>query len=49
MGLANRPNDISLWSSNHSQSKLESAVGGNLPQSYVNLTIVSTHCTHYSP
>ena len=39
MGLVNRPNDISLSRVNQSQAKFKSAVGGNLLQSWVNLTI----------
>ena len=39
-GLVSRPNDIPLLGANQSQAKLKSAVGGNLLQSWVNLTIV---------
>ena len=39
LGLVNRPNDISLSRTNQSQAKFKSAVGGNLLQSWVNLTI----------
>ena len=42
MGLVNRPNDISLSRANPSQAKFKGAVGGNLLQSWVNLTIVAT-------
>ena len=35
------PNDISLSRANQSQVKFKSAVGGNLLQSWVNLTITS--------
>ena len=40
-GLVNRPNDISLSRANQSQAKFKSAVGGNLLQSWVNLTIIT--------
>ena len=40
LGLVNCPNDISLLKANQSQAKFESAVGGNLLQNWVNLTIV---------
>ena len=40
LGLVNRPNDIYLSRANQSQAKFKSAVGGNLLQSWVNLTIV---------
>ena len=40
LGLVNRPNDISLSKANQSQAKFKSAVGGNLLQSWVNLTVV---------
>ena len=40
LGLVNRPNDISLSRANQSQAKFKSAVGGNLLQSWVNLTMV---------
>ena len=39
LGPVNRPNDISLLRANQSQAKFKSAVGGNLLQSWVNLTI----------
>ena len=44
--IVNRSNDISLSRANQSQAKFKSAVGGNLLQSWVNLTIVGTsdHC-----
>ena len=42
MGLVNRPKDISLSRATQSQAKFKSAVGGNLLQSWVNLTIVLT-------
>ena len=38
--LVNRSNDISLSRADQSQAKFKSAVGGNLPQNWVNLTIV---------
>ena len=40
--LVNRPNDISLSRADQSQAKFKSAVGGNLLQSWENLTIVTT-------
>ena len=40
LGLVKRPNDISLSGANQSQAKFKSAVGGNLLQSWVNLTII---------
>ena len=40
LGLVNSPNDLSLSIANQSQAKFKSAVGGNLLQSWVNLTIV---------
>ena len=40
LGLVNRPDDISLSRANQSQVKCKSAVGRNLLQSWVNLTIV---------
>ena len=40
--LDNRPNDISLSRANQSQAKFKSAVGRNLLQSWVNLTIVTS-------
>ena len=40
LGLVNHPNDISLSRTNQSQAKFKSAVGRNLLQSWVNLTIV---------
>ena len=40
LGLVKRPNDISLLRANQSQAKFKSAVGGNLLQSWVNLTVV---------
>ena len=40
LGLVNRPNNISLSRANQSQAKFKSVVGGNLLQSWVNLTIV---------
>ena len=40
LGLVNHPNDISLLRANQSQAKFKIAVGGNLLQSWVNLTIV---------
>ena len=43
VGLVNCLNDISLSSANQSQAKFKSAVGGNLLQSWVNLTIASLH------
>ena len=39
LGLVNLPNDISLSRANQSQAKFKKAVGGNLLQSWVNLTI----------
>ena len=39
LGLVNRPNDIALSRANQSQAKSKSAVGGNLLQSWVNLTM----------
>ena len=39
LGLVNRPNGISLSRANQSQAKFKSSVGGNLLQSWVNLTI----------
>ena len=39
LGIVNRPNDISLSRANQSQENFKSAVGGNLLQSWVNLTI----------
>ena len=41
LGLVNLPNDAPLSNVNQSQAKFESAVGGNLLQSWVNLTIVN--------
>ena len=41
LGLVNRPNDISLSRANQSQAKFKSVAGGNLLQSWVNLTIGS--------
>ena len=38
--LVNRPSDISLPKANQSQAKFKSAVEGNLPQSWVTLTII---------
>ena len=38
--LVNHPNGISLSRANQSQAKFKSAVGRNLLQSWVNLTIV---------
>ena len=40
LGLVNRPSDISLSRANQSQAKFKSGVGGNLLQSWVNMTIV---------
>ena len=40
LGLVNRPNNVSLSRANQSQARFKSAVGGNLLQSWVNLTIV---------
>ena len=40
LGLVNRPNDISLSRANQPQAKFKNAVGKNLLQSWVNLTIV---------
>ena len=40
LGLVNCPNDTSLSKANQSQEKFKSAVGRNLLQSWVNLTIV---------
>ena len=48
LGLVNRPNDISLSNANQSQAKFKSAVGGNLLQSWVNLTIVKIWMVNYS-
>ena len=42
LGLVNRPKDISLSSANQSQAKFKGAVGGNLLQSWVNQTIITT-------
>ena len=36
----NSPNDISLSTVNQSQAKFKSAMGGNLLQTWVNLTII---------
>ena len=38
-GPVNRPNNISLSRANQSQAKFKSAVGGNLLQSWVNMTV----------
>ena len=45
IGASYRPNDISLSRANQSQAKFKSAVGGNLLQSWVNLTIVSLYAS----
>ena len=39
LGLVNRPNDISVSRANQSPAKFKSAVGENLLQSWVNLTV----------
>ena len=40
LGLVNSPNDISLLRANQSQAKFKSAVGRNLLQNCMNLTII---------